>query len=113
MFDRSDEQILKADIPVRVKIKLLKHKPDNDVKKSACEIAYELFDGYKLNDALNQSLTIERKKQIVLSNIKKSKPSIQTEDLNRIMGYVFGWYYELTQSTEALNIAKRYIETVQ
>ena len=113
IFDRPDGQILKANIPVKVKVKLLNHKPDNDVRKSACEIAYELFDGYKLNDVFCQHLTTERKKQLIIQNIKKAKPEIQPKDSNRIMSYIFGWHYEVTQNAEALNIANQYIETVQ
>ena len=114
MFDRPDDQILKADISVNVKIRLLNHNPQQDhVKKIACEIAYELFDGYKLNDALNQQFTVERKKHLMLQNIRKSIPTIKTGDLNRLMGYIFSWHFEITQSAEALNIAKQYIDTVK
>lgn len=114
MFDRPDGQILKADIPVNVKIRLLNHTPQQDhVKKIACEIAYELFDGYKLNDALNQQFTVERKKHLMLQNVRKSVPTIKTGDLNRLMGYIFSWHFEITQSAEALNIAKQYIDTVK
>ena len=114
MFDRPDEQILKADLSVNVKLILLNHKPDPyNLPKIACEIAYELFDGYKLNNVFSQNLTIESKKQLILQNIKKSYPNILHKDLCKLLGYIFGWYYEITQNAEALNIAKQYAETIQ
>lgn len=114
MFNRPDRQILGADIPVGVKIRLLDRNPEKgEVQKIACQVAYELFEGYRLNDASNQHLPMERKKQLVLNSIKKFRPDIQKEDLKRLMGYIFGWYLEISHSREVAEIAKEYLETIQ